>query len=24
VIQQVYQEGMDCEALIRSSLKSML
>ncbi|PKH02592.1 Holliday junction branch migration protein RuvA [Psychromonas sp. MB-3u-54] len=23
-IQQVYQEGMDCEALIRSSLKSML
>ncbi|WP_372882390.1 Holliday junction branch migration protein RuvA [Psychromonas sp.] len=24
VIKQVYQEGMDCEALIRSSLKSML
>lgn len=24
VIQQVYLEGMDCEALIRSSLKSML
>ncbi len=23
-IKQVYQEGMDCEALIRSSLKSML
>ncbi|MGB5447009.1 MAG: Holliday junction branch migration protein RuvA [Psychromonas sp.] len=24
VIRQIYQEGMDCEALIRSSLKSML
>ena len=24
VIRQVYQEGMDCEALIRSALKSML
>jgi Holliday junction DNA helicase RuvA len=24
VIKQVYQEGMDCEALIRSSLKSMV